>query len=204
MTSFTGPGGHPVEIFDQFAGFGILPKNWKPDYDRQAEFVVATAKDIDDRFGLLLQQHPAYVKAFRLYSDRYAENLADPKTRGNARGMDPKLPPHLAALAHSLGLRLIVHIYSAADFRNAVKGGADEIAHLPGTDFEAGMRVEDFQITTADAAAAAKQGIAVTTTVSWLADLQTDDAQAYKIARDQIVVPNLELLRNAGRANLDW
>jgi hypothetical protein len=198
MTSFTGPGGHPVEIMDQFVGYGILPKDWKPDYDKEAEFVVSTEKDIDERFGLLLQQHPAYVKAFLIYSDHYEESLNDPKTRGNERGMDPRLLPHLVRLAHAAGLKVMVHIYSAADFRNAVAGGADEVVHFPGTGYKAGAPVEQFQITAADAAAAAKARIPVTTTLSWLDMLKEEDPAHYTVARDQIVIPNMKLLKAAG------
>lgn len=198
MTSFTGPGGHPVEIIDQFVTFGILPKEWVPDYDKQAEFVVQTQKDVDERFDLLLQQHPAYVKAFLLYSDRYAENLKDPKTRGNSRGMNPDLLPYLVKRSHAAGLKTIVHIYSTADFRNAVASGADEIAHFPGDGYRPEMPISDFQITEADANAAAKAHIKITSTLSWLTDLKEEDPPHYKIAKDEVVIPNMKLLKRAG------
>src|SRR5579862_5991198 len=83
MIPFTGPGAHPVEIIDQFVQFGVLPSSWKPDYDKQGQYVVTTEREIDERFALLLEHNPAYVKAFLLYSDRYEESLKDPKTRGN-------------------------------------------------------------------------------------------------------------------------
>lgn len=198
MVPFTGPGGHPVEIIDQFVQFGILPKDWKPDYDKEGEFVVSTDKNIDERFPLLTEQHPAYVKAFLLYSDRYEETLKDPKARGNGRGMDPKLLPHLVKLAHGNGLKVMVHIYDAGDFRNAIAAGADEIEHLPGTGYQPGSPVEQFQITRADAEAAAKAHIPVMTTVSWLAEIKDEDPVHYQVARDQVVIPNLTLLRAAG------
>jgi hypothetical protein len=197
MMPFTGPGAHPVEIIDQFVQFGILPKDWKPDYDKEGEFVVSTEKDIDERFPLLTAERPAYVKTFLLYSNQYEESLKDPKTRGNGRGIDPKLLPHLVKLAHSANLKVMVHIYDAADFRNAIAAGADEIVHLPGTGYQADKTPKEFQITAADAANAAKAHVAVTTTVSWLADLKDDPAH-YQIAKDQIVIPNLKLLRAAG------
>lgn len=198
MTPFTGPGGHPVEIIDQFIGFGILPKDWKPDYDKEGEFVVSTEKDIADRFDILIRQHPAYVKAFLLYSDHYEENLKDPKATGNERGMDPKLLPYLVKRAHAAGLKVMVHIYSAADFRNAVAGGADEIVHFPGTGYKAGGPVDEFQITAADAQAAAKAHIPVTSTLSWLGMLKNEDPAHYQVAKDQIVIPNMNLLKSAG------
>ncbi len=198
MTPFTGPGAHPVEILAQFVQFGVLPKDWKPDYDKEGEFVVSTDKDIDERFPLLIKQHPAYVKAFLLYSDRYEETLKDPNARGNGRGMNPKLLPHLVKLAHAAGLKVMVHIYDAGDFRNAIAAGADEIMHLPGTGYEPGSPIEQFQITRADAETAAKAHIPVTTTVTWLGEMKDKDPEHYQVARDQIVVPNLKLLRAAG------
>ena len=198
MTGFTGPGAHPAEIIEQMVGFGILPKEWKPDFDKQAEFVVSTEKDIDERFPLLLEQHPAYVKAFLLFSDRYQENLKDQNVKPDARGMDPKLLPHLVKLAHAAGLKVIVHIYSAADFRNAVAAGVDELAHFPGNGYGVIKSPELFQITAEDAKAAAKAHIPVTTTVSWLGKFKEKNSPSYEITRDQILIPNMKLLRAAG------
>jgi hypothetical protein len=198
MTGFTGPGAHPAEIIGQMIGMGILPKDWKPDYDKQGEFVVRTEKDIDERFPLLLEQHPAYVKAFLLFSDRYEENLKDPNIKADARGMNPKLLSHLVKVAHAAGLKVIVHIYSAADFRNAVAAGVDEIAHFPGNGYGVIKSPELFQITTEDAKAAAKAHIAVTTTLSWLGKFKESNSPSYEITRDQILIPNMKLLKAAG------
>jgi Amidohydrolase family len=198
MTGFTGPRAHPAEIIEQMVGFGIFPKDWKPDYDKQAEFVVRTEEDIDERFPLLLEQHPAYVKAFLLFSDRYEESLKDPNVKANARGMDPKLLPHLVKLAHAAGLKVIVHIYSAADFRNAVAAGVDEVAHFPGNGYGVVKSADQFRITAEDAKAAAKAHISVTTTLAWLDELKKKEPASYQITRDQILIPNMKLLRAAG------
>jgi imidazolonepropionase-like amidohydrolase len=112
--------------------------------------------------------------------------------------MDPKLLPHLVKLAHAAGLKVVVHIYSAADFRNAIAAGADELAHLPGNGFGVVKSAELFQITTEDAKAAARAHVSVTTTLSWLGDLKKRDPERYQISRDQILIPNLKLLRAAG------
>jgi hypothetical protein len=211
MMGFTGPGAHPVEVIDQFVHFGILPKDWKPDYDGQGEFVVTSEAEIDARFPVLLAQKPALVKAFLSHSEHYAQSLSDPATRGQGRGMDPALLPYLVTKAHAAGLKIAVHVYTAADFRNAVAAGADEAAHLPGTGFaalvsdDAAQPVPDpapFLITDEDAQAAAKSGIMVDTTLSWLGDLKGDNAKAYAVARDEIVIPNLKKLRAAGVAFL--
>lgn len=194
MTPFTGPGAHPVEVVDQFVKFGILPKGWKPDYDGEAEYVVQTNRDIDVRFKALLKQNPAYVKAFLLFSDEYEQRLHDPKMYGNHRGMDPGLLPHLVELAHAAGLRVEVHIYSRADFRNAVLAGADEIAHLPGVGAqnEPQMSLERFRLTQDDAKLAAAHHVTVTTTLDWLL---TDKTPFAKRLTKEVIVPNLKLLK---------
>jgi len=194
MTGFTGPGAHPVEIIDQFVQFGILPKDWKPDYDRKAEFVVRTEQDIDERFPELLEQNPRYVKAFLLFSEEYEKRLNDPSKYGNHRGMDPKLLPHLVKLAHAAGLKVAVHVYSVPDFRNAIDAGADDTAHLPGVGAsnEPDMSLDHFTLTPEDARLAAAHHVTVTTTLDWLA------AEKDTKFRDQVIIPNLKLLKAQG------
>ena len=113
------------------------------------------------------------------FSDHYQENLNDPNVKPDARGMDPTLLPHLVKVARA-GLKVIVHIYSAADFRNAVAAGADEIAHFLGKGYGVVNSAELFQITAGDAKAAARAHIAVTTTVSWRGELKEKIHRATK------------------------
>ena len=85
------------------------------------------------------------------------------------------------ATDHAAGLRVSVHIDTAADFHNAIEAGADEIAHLPG-------RSEPAQIAEADANRAAERGVVVVTTASLVLR-----------RRDR---PNYEQIREAQRHNL--
>jgi imidazolonepropionase-like amidohydrolase len=198
MMGFTGPGGHPVEILDQFVAFRILPADWRTDYDGKGIFIVTDQASIDRDLDLLAAQRPAIVKTFLLFSERYSQSLADPATRGNSRGIDPKLMPGLVRSAHARGLRVAAHVYSAADFRTAVAAGVDEIAHLPGTGFRRGIAPADFQITDSDARAAARAGVKVTTTLYWLDELIQEDPDQGRIARDEVAIPNLRRLKAAG------
>jgi hypothetical protein len=198
MMGFTGPGGHPVEIVDQFVAFGVLPSTWRPDYDGDAMFVVTDRAGIDAGLERLREQGSTTAKAFLLFSERYRQSLDDPATRGNGRGMDPQLLPYLVERAHRSGLRVAAHVYSAADFRTAVSAGVDEVAHLPGTGYRRDLPASDFQITERDAREAARRQVRVTTTVSWLGELAREDAEAYRDARDRIVIPNLRRLKEAG------
>jgi hypothetical protein len=197
MTPFTGPGAHPVEVLDQFVQFGLLPKDWTPDYDRKGEFVVRTQQDVDERFRELLAQNPAYVKTFLLFSEEYAARLNDPSKYGNHRGMEPALLPHLVKLAHAAHLRVETHVYTAADFRSAINAGVDDIMHLPGNgaNNEPEMSFDRFRLTADDATLAATHHVTVTTTLDWLADKKTEWAQRLT---EQVLVPNLLLLKQHG------
>lgn len=199
MQGFTGPDSHPIEIIDYFVQSGVLPSTWKRPYDPEAEFVVRTEKDVDDRFKLLLVEHPSYVKAFLSYSEEYQRRLDDPAMYGNHRGMDPKLLPHLAQLTHAAGLRLAVHIYTLADFRSAVLAGADDIAHLPGAAPETNLPINRYLLTAADAELAHQKGVTVTTTIHDVIGFEDgEDAAVRRKWRDQVIIPNLKLLRQHG------
>jgi Amidohydrolase family len=199
LQGFTGVHAHPVEIIDYFVHTGVFPADWKRDYDPEAEFVVQTLKDVDDRMRLLVPEHPAYVKAYLSYSELYEERRNDPKMDGNHRSMDPKFLPHLVHVAHAAGLKVAVHVYTAFDFRVALKAGADDIAHLPSNGSEVGYGIEKFQLTAADAELAKRRGVRVTTTVQGIMDFD-DPAQGEwnRVARDRAVIPNLRLLKGHG------
>jgi imidazolonepropionase-like amidohydrolase len=198
LEGFTGPGGHPIEIAEMLQGLGVVPESWGPDFDPQVLFAVTTKEQIDQRFALLLSQNPAFVKVFLLYSEDYAQRLKDPKARGDGRGIDPRLLPYLVQKAHAAGLRIAAHIYTAGDFRTAVAAGVDELAHFPGEGFQKDLPLSKFQITAADAAAAARAHVRVMTTLGWLARLKQEDPAAYEIARNKVVIPNMRLLKSAG------
>ena len=197
LQGFSAPRAHPIEVLDYFTKVGILPKTWKPPYDPEAMFAVTTAEELQSRFELLLKENPAFVKAFLSYSEEYDRRKDDPSMYGNHRGMDPRLLPRLAQLTHAAGLKLHVHIYTAADFRTAVRAGADEIAHLPGAAPEINYPSELYRLTAADAALARKSHVTVTTTIHDVIGLEADEDQARrKELRDKVIIPNLQLLRS--------
>jgi hypothetical protein len=198
LQGFTGPGSHPIEILDYFVKAGIFPSTWKSPYDPEAEFVVQTQRDVDERFKILLAENPDYVKVFLLFSEEYAQRLTDPKRYGNFRGIDPHLVPHIAELAHAAHLKVMAHVYSVADFRTALSAGVDGIQHLPGMTYEAGMSMDHFKLTAADAAEAKRRGVTLTPTIYALADLPKDDPEHAKLIYDEIAIPNLKLIKDAG------
>lgn len=193
LQGFTGPGGHPVEILERGMAMGMMPKDWKPDFDPYGILIVRTEKDVDERMKLLVAENPDFVKVFLVYSDQYEARLKDPAKRGSGRGMDPKLLPHLVQLAHAAGLKVHAHIYSVEDFRTAIRAGVDELAHTPGHAFETAQGVDHYRLTPEDAQAAVRAHIKVTTT---LANLPERSNAA--LVRDQVAIPNLKLLKAAG------
>jgi hypothetical protein len=195
---WTGPGGHPYQIALQFLKFGSFPKEWtEKDLDRNVVNVVASPEDVEARWPGFLAGRPDFVKVFLLYSEEHAKRRDDPAFLYQ-RGIDPALVPVIAAKAHAAGLRVAAHAYSAADFRNALNGGADDIAHFPGTGWDAKLGDAAFRITPDDAALAARRGATVTTTLSWLGEqMESDPAQARHVL-DAVIRPNLDLLRRAG------
>lgn len=195
---FTGPDGHPIQIIEQFRDvFGVFPKDWTvSDIDGGAVLIVESKEDIDRRWPLFRAAQPAFLKAFLLFSEEYEARRKDPKTLYK-RGMDPALLPYLVGKAHRDGFKVSVHVYSAQDFRNAVSAGVDEIAHFPGTGFDPALGVGRFRITAEDAREAARRGIKVMTTLGWLRE--DDDLKAHqRVVRDEVIIPNLKLLKEAG------
>jgi imidazolonepropionase-like amidohydrolase len=193
LQGFTGPGGHPVEILERGMAMGVMPKDWKPDFDPYGILIVRTEKDVDERMKLLVAENPAFVKVFLVYSEQYEARLNDPAKRGSGRGMDPKLLPHLVQLAHAAGLKVHAHIYSVEDFRTAIRAGVDELAHTPGHAFETAQGIDHYRLTPEDVQAAVRAHVKMTTT---LANLPGRSNAA--MVRDQVAVPNLKLLKAAG------
>ena len=197
---WTGPGGHPLQIVKQFAAFGVFPKAWgDSSFDRNVVMVVQDSTDIADRWPLFLQGHPAFTKAFLLNSEEFTRRSTDDKFLYR-RGINPALIPEIVRRSHAAGLRVSAHIYTAADFRAAVKGGVDDIAHFPGTGIpaEPDMPLSAYVITDADARAAAARGVSVTTTLYWLGEIEDTVRQA-RVLRE-VIRPNLALLRKHGVA----
>jgi imidazolonepropionase-like amidohydrolase len=96
--------------------------------------------------------------------------------------------------AKRLGLRPIVHVESAADYRRAIDNAVHAIVHLPYA-FSDDRTAEEMMLTPADAAATAKAGtIVVPTATVGLANY--DGAALQKIRAVQL--NNLSVLRAAG------
>jgi hypothetical protein len=151
----TASGGHPIQIYDFIGARGLFPGWGKERMADQAYFVVNDERDLEAKWPLIKAGRPDFIKAYLEYSEEYERRRADPKFYGQ-RGLDPSLLPKIVRRAHAEGLRVAVHINTAADFRHALAARADEIAHLP----LARLTVEDAR------RAARQRTIVVTTTLS--------------------------------------
>jgi hypothetical protein len=192
---FTGSGGHPLQIARQFLAFGSFPKNWtERDLTDNVVNVVDSLPDLYRVWPAFIKGPPDFVKVFLLYSEEYDRRKNDTAFLFK-RGLNPAFVPDIVRLAHASNLRVAAHVYTAADFHNALIGGVDDIAHLPGAGYDSVLGYRAFRISVADAQLAARRAVTVTTTIVWLDDYAGSPRQRLI---DSVVKPNLELLRANG------
>ena len=188
-------GGHPVALYEK-----TLSKFRKPGpdgtFENLAYYIIDTEADLEKKWPRILADRPDFIKTNLLYSEEYEKRLADSAFYG-VRGMNPKLLPLIVARAHEKNLRVSCHIETAADFRNALAAGVDEINHLPGyyPDF-ARTQPSQYPINEEDAAMAARKGVVVVTT-TYVSEAELKTADDKKRAR-AIQASNLRLLHRAG------
>jgi hypothetical protein len=183
---WTGPGGHPVEVIKRGAAMGPQMAAFIRDsLDPALVMQVENVADIDKRWAYFLAGRPHFVKVYLYHSQDHERLQKDPAAEGN-RGMDPRLVPEIVKRARAAGLHVSAHVYTAPDFRNALHGGVQQIAHLPGGRGPDSL----FVITDADAAAAARAGVTVITTVTQ----HRDSALTERLLRTQYA-RNLNVLR---------
>lgn len=185
----TGSGGHPIKLREQLLERGVYEGFTRETLRDHAYFVVDSPADLDAKWPLVLQYRPDFIKAMLVHSEEYAKRRDDEAYFGN-KGLDPRVLPLLVERAHEAGLRISVHVNSAADFHVAVASGADEIAHLPGS-----KTIE--RIERADATLAAQKGITVVTTAVLIERRKEKDPELHASLR-LAQIDNLRLLRDAG------
>jgi tetratricopeptide (TPR) repeat protein len=145
----TASGGHPVQIYEVMAG----QLGWdKKEMENQAYFIIDNEKELEQKWVTILAGKPDFIKTYLEYSEEFEQRKADVQFYGK-RGLNPALLAKIVQKAHAEKLPVLVHINTAADFRNAVNAGVDEITHLP---------LE--KLNEEDAKAAARRGVVVVTT----------------------------------------
>jgi hypothetical protein len=153
--SITASGGHPIALVESLLAGGYFPGFTKERLRDYRYFTVNSEAELERKWADIVALKPDFIKTFLWNSDEFEKRKGDAASFGQ-KGLGPRILERIVARAHACGLRVSTHVTDAADFRNAVAAGVDEIAHLPllgsGT-----IRAED-------AAAAARRGIGVDTT----------------------------------------
>ena len=176
----TSSGGHPIQIYDFIAERKIFPGWTKDDMRGQAYFVVDTERDLETQWPAVRAGRPDFIKTYLEHSEEHEARKNDPQFYGR-RGLAPALLARIVRRAHRDGLRVSTHVNTAADFRNALRAGVDEINHLPLA-----------RLTERDAREAARRNtVIVTTTLSHRPTGHVPDI-------DDVHRHNLRLLSRAG------
>lgn len=194
MGGITNQGGHPIRLYgflSQFTGKARAGETFEGD----AFHLVHTKADVAPVLDKLQAQGADFVKTYLLHSEFY-EARKDDKAYYGSGGLDPKLYPLIIKAAHARGLRVSVHIESAADFRTAVAAGVDEINHLPGYSWGKGDTALAYTLTAADAKAAAKAGVVVVSTTVVTDMVERDPGRRKAI--EALQAANLRTLKKAG------
>ncbi|HYE46168.1 MAG TPA: amidohydrolase family protein [Caulobacter sp.] len=194
MGGLTAEGGHPIRLYGFLSRFSG-PERPGEAFEGDAFHVIRTAADIEPALGKLQGQGAEFVKTYLLHSESYEERK-EAKAYYGMRGLDPKLYPTIVRAAHRRGLKVSVHIETAADFRLAVASGVDEINHLPGYMWSGVDTAATYALTAEDARAAARAGVVVVTTTVITNGINMPRARKAQVKAVQTA--NLRLLRAAG------
>jgi len=199
----TATGGHPIFVVQR----NIDRKIWT-EADGEGAFyhAIDSADDLARKWPAILAGCPDFIKIYLLYSEEFAKRRDDRAFIG-WKGLDPALVPLIVQRAKTSGLRVAAHVETAADFRAAVRGGAVEVAHLPGfrpplTERPFYPNLDAYRLTATDAREAAQRHVTVVPTVSDLLEaterglrgFTPSDSEAFRA----LIRANLSVLKAAG------
>lgn len=160
--------------------------------ENDAYYVIDTAADLAAKWPMIAAGRPDFLKLYLLTSEEHAARVARTDTVGD-RGVDPALVPDIVARGHAAGLRVSAHVDTVTDYRVALAGGVDEMAHLPGYFFDAADRDERYLLSDADAAETARRGVWVI-----VAPVHSQAPPALQRRIDAVRAANLARLVRAG------
>jgi hypothetical protein len=195
----TGPGGHPIGLFLRNLGRGVMLAT---DTNTTEGFlwIIRDRNDLDRKWPAILASKPDFIKVMLLYSDEYRKRLND-SAYFNWRGIDPEIVRVIVERAHASGLRVMAHVESAADFRNALAAGVDMIGHMPGFRGNEQTKLPDvstYEISDADAERAKRQHTYVVTTLGGIQQIPLDGPDSLASLRrkaDSLFARNLRMLK---------
>ncbi len=163
----TGRGGHPVALYEDVLrvgryepAVGPLERGW---FENRAYVVMDSEAEIEAKWPLVMSGRPDFLKVYLVHSEDDGRS-AGGRPGHHRQGLHPALVPRIVARAHAVGLRVTAHVETAADFRQAVRAGVDELAHVPGWLMQGGEDAERARLTGDDARLAAVHNVQVVTT----------------------------------------
>ena len=185
----TATGGHPIALRKRFLEWGRFEGlfNSIEDIESHGYFIIDNGNDIDAKWDQILSFSPDFIKLNLLYSEEFEKRKNDTTYFGK-KGLNPKLVSKIVTKAHQSNLRVSAHVATGYDFRVAIEGGVDEIAHLP--EIHNGK-----PIAAEDAALARTNGVTIVTTASLVK--KNKEKPNYKALIDNIR-SNLKVLKQEG------
>ncbi len=163
----TGRGGHPVALYEDVLRIGryepvvgLLERGW---FENRSYVVVDTDAEVEAKWPMIVSGRPDFIKVYLVHSEDDGEE-SKVKPAHHRKGLHPALLPGIVARAHAAGLQVTAHVETAADFRQAIDAGVDELAHVPGWLLQGANDVERARLTEDDARLAAAHKVRVVTT----------------------------------------
>ena len=112
----------------------ILPQGIFPGYGLETlnnvrYFEIDNGEELTRKWPQILAQKNDFIKTYLWLTDN-APFIGPPPLMGK-HALSPDAFRSIVRQAHAVGLRVSAHIVRAGDFKVAIEGGADEIAHMP-------------------------------------------------------------------------
>lgn len=197
----TEPRGHPEPLYTDILAQYVYKGRSKEWFIGNAFHYGRTPAEIRTALDTLKSQGADFVKAYLLHSEDYAIRKSDPQFEG-LRGLNPANMPFLVAEARRRGMKVAVHVETAADLVTAARSGAAVAAHLPGY---AGSGTAAMKLSAEQARIVAKSGIRLTPTYNLGTGVADENASITekKVAADATAkrqVENMLLLKDANAA----
>lgn len=163
----TGRGGHPVALYEDVLrigryepAVGSLERGW---FENRSYVVVETDAELEAKWPVIMSGRPDVLKVYLVHSEDDGAG-SEARAAHHRQGLHPALVPGIVAKAHAEGLQVTAHVETAADFRQAVRAGVDELAHVPGWLLQGPRDAERARLTEEDARLAVEHNVRVVTT----------------------------------------
>jgi len=127
--NITALNGHPISLIHSLHGRGFYRGKTIESLNNTRYFTIDSEEEIADKWPIILNYKPDFIKIFLANSDLFEKNRND--TTVWYKGLNPKLVPNLVERAHQNGLRITAHINNTFDLHHALINKVDEIAHMP-------------------------------------------------------------------------